>query len=232
MDDRLRLKVKAIVQFSHTDRERTLALYAFVKRMPWGRFGRIRFPTARQVLDRGEGDSYAKSTLLVAMLRLAGIPARLRMLQLRGAVMRGLCDGLGHSFHPLLECWVDGRWSRTDTHIYDAPYAAAAQILLRAKGWRRGYGLEQNGQQIWGASGEAFAAFDPNSRRGTPMGDLGVFNDPFEFVTGGAGSRSAGAMIKSLAWSRVAMQINQGIAQVRSTIHVGADASGQGDLAQ
>lgn len=215
-DDKLRLKVHSLIQFSATDRERALALYGFVKRMPWGRFGRVRFHTAREVLDLRSGDSYAKTTLLVAALRLAGIASRVRMVQLQGTVLRGLYDELAFSFHPVLECWLGEQWVRTDTHVYDAPYAAAAQEALALNGWHRGFGMEAASSTLWGANADAFCGFHANNTPGLVVADLGVFNDPFEFVSGGRSSRSPVRLLKSVSWAGVSKHINEGIAKLRS----------------
>jgi hypothetical protein len=215
-DHKLRLKVLSLTQFSASDRERALALYGFVKRMPWGRFGRVRLHSAREVLDLRAGDSYAKTTLLVAALRLSGIPSRVRMVQLRGEVLRGLYDELPFSFHPVLECWLGDNWVRTDTHVYDAPYAAAAQEALALQGWHRGYGMEASSSTLWGGTADAFCGFHASNTPGLAVADMGVFNDPFEFVSGGRASRSPVRLLKSVSWAGVSKHINQGILKLRA----------------
>ena len=111
-DTRLRLRVRALTQLCKTDREKALAIYAFVKRIPFTKPLKLNLRTAREVLDMGRGDSQDKATLLVALLRLARIPARMRFIQYRGEVMRGLLPRLVNANRPVIEAWLGGQWVR------------------------------------------------------------------------------------------------------------------------
>ena len=77
-DPRLRLKARSLTQLCKNDRAKALAIYAFVKRIPYAKRVKMRYPTAREVLDRRAGDGDDKVTLLMALMRSAGIPARIR----------------------------------------------------------------------------------------------------------------------------------------------------------
>ena len=81
-DPLLRLKAHSLTQLCKSEREKALAIYGFVKRLTLSKRIKLRHRTARQVLDAGQGDADDKATLLVALLRAAGIPAR-RMLGTR-----------------------------------------------------------------------------------------------------------------------------------------------------
>lgn len=80
-----------------------VALYRFVKPMPLAKSLRWRVRSAREVLSRGRGDSMDKATLAVALLRCAGIPARLHWVACDGALLRGLADGIREVPVPLPE---------------------------------------------------------------------------------------------------------------------------------
>jgi transglutaminase-like putative cysteine protease len=133
------------------------------------------------VLDAKTGDAFGKSTLMVAMLRLVNIPARMRFVQLHGDVARGLAQGLQTITHPVVECWVDDRWLKTDTHIYDIHYLAAAREKLNAAGWTVGYGIHRNAHSVWDGRDNVFAGFSPDRPDGQPLRELGVFDDPRRF---------------------------------------------------
>ena len=74
---------------------------------------------ASMVLAKGEGFSHEKSALLIALLRAAKIPARLRITQLRADLLYPNMDfdeneGMEHS---LVEAYVDDKWQSFDTHL-------------------------------------------------------------------------------------------------------------------
>jgi transglutaminase-like putative cysteine protease len=124
-DPKLRLRVRALTQLCKSERDKALAVYRFVKRLPVCTPFKARLHTARQVLDAGRGDAPDKATLLVAMLRAAGIPARIRCITLDGRILRGLTSAVRQANRPVLEMWLPGEWQQTDTYIYDADTMAA-----------------------------------------------------------------------------------------------------------
>ena len=69
-----------------------------------------------------EATSYSAS----AMLRLAGLPARVRWVTLAGDILRGIPGSMREVDRPLVEVWLQDQWLRTDTFIYDAACMAAA----------------------------------------------------------------------------------------------------------
>ena len=125
-DSKLRLKARSLVQLCRTDRDKALAIYSFVKRLHYTKRIKLAYPTARDVLEARGGDGDDKATLLMALMRSAGIPARLRYMEMRGEMLRGLTPGNTPAARPLAEFWL-GRWVRTDTYIFDAEYVAAAR---------------------------------------------------------------------------------------------------------
>ena len=140
-DPRLVIRSTSLTQLSSNDRAKTLAIYEFVKRLPYRRPFKMSHRRAREVLDSGWGDGPDKATLMVALLRLAGVPARLRMVRMDGRILRGLVDRLDSISWPFVEVWLDGRWIRTDTYIFDGAYMAAARQALRISGQRYGFGV-------------------------------------------------------------------------------------------
>lgn len=180
-DDRLRLKAMSLVQLATSERERLLVIYEFVKSMPLSGPSAEGYRSARQVLDAKTGDAFSKSTLMVAMLRLVGIPTRMRFLQLHGDVVRGLTQGMTAITHPVVECWLDGRWLKTDTHVYDIHYLVTAREKLNEAGWTVGYGIHRYAHSIWDGLENAYAGFAPGKPQGLPLRDFGVFDDPGRF---------------------------------------------------
>ena len=200
-DPKLRLRVRSLTQLCKNDREKAISIYRFVKRLPVAKPFRLSTPTARQVLDAGRGDAKAKATLAVAMLRIAGIPARIRWLALRGEILRGLTSAMPEIHRPVLELWLDGAWQRTDTYIYDADTMAAARQLLKDRDWQWGFGIHIEGRMLWDGLGSAFMAGPLDGANPMFIRDLGCYHDPVAFRHSPAFRGGANPLVRRLRWS-------------------------------
>jgi hypothetical protein len=173
--------------------------------------------TAREVLDDRGGSWYGKSTLLISLLRLCHIPARLRMVRLGPQHWRGLVMTTKPVNHPMVEIWLGERWQRTDTHVYDLRYMAAARAQLHRKGWQVGYGVHRNGDTIWNGREDAFATFVLDEPDGGPRADLGVYNDPMEFMRWLGDQAPVAGVRRAMHWGLVAARINHSVQALRKT---------------
>lgn len=180
-DPKLRLRVHALVQLCQSDREKALALYAFVKRIPIARRMKLRLSTARRVLDAGCGDAPDKATLLVAMLRIARIPARVRYIAVRAEMLRGLAACTRVPERLVVEAWIVDGWQQTDTYIYDASTMAAARQRLKERGWTWGYGIHVEGRMLWDGQVSCWMAGRLDADHPMVLRDLGVFHDPLDY---------------------------------------------------
>lgn len=197
-DPKLRLRVRALTQLCKTDREKALAIYGFVKRLPLARPFKIRPSTAREVYDAGRGDAPDKATLLVAMLRMARLPARIRYVRLRGEILRGVAARAPLAGRGLVEVWLQGRWLRTDTYIYDAACMAAARQRLKDLGWEWGYGIHVNGAMIWDGFDSAYLGGMPTESDPMVIGEVGVFHDPSGYLSSRAFGRRSARLVRLL----------------------------------
>ncbi|MDE2605735.1 MAG: transglutaminase domain-containing protein [Burkholderiales bacterium] len=198
-DPKLRLRVRSLVQLCKNDREKALAVYGYVKRLPLARRVKVRPATAREVYDAGRGDAPDKATLLVAMLRIARLPARIRVVLLSGEILRGIAPGARVAYRPVVEIWLQDRWIRTDTYIFDAACMAAARQRLKDRGWEWGYGIHVNGRMLWDGFEDAFLGGVPTECDLMVTGDLGVFNDVGHLHASGAFRRGI-PLLESLRW--------------------------------
>ena len=214
-DPRLRLRERSITQLCKTDREKALAIYAFVKRLPFMRPMKLHLRTAREVLDLGKGASPDKATLLVALLRLAGIPCRLRFIKYRGEVMRGLMPLVFASWRPVLETWLGGRWVATDTYIFDAVYMAAARQRLRDLGWERGFGIDRDGHGIWNGVEGAWSLGLPPGQDPMALQDHGCWHDPQGFEASEDFRRAHGQFARRMKWNLVSPWMARAIRHLR-----------------
>jgi hypothetical protein len=214
-DPRLRMRASSLTQLSLNDCAKALAIYAYVKRLPYTRPFKMGHRTARDVLDSGMGDGPDKATLMISLLRHAGVPARMRIVRMDGQIMRGLVDQLESISWPFVEVWLDGRWIGTDTYIFDAPYMAAARQALKDSGQQFGFGVYVNTQPLWTA--RESASLSPLPPKSDPMvlEDMGAFHDHDHYMAS-RGFRSRHSRLgRFLHWNLLVPKIRVAILRLR-----------------
>jgi hypothetical protein len=219
-DPKLRLKTRSLTQLARTERQKALAIYAYVKRLPYAKRIKLEYPTARDVIEQRSGDGDDKATLFVAMLRGAGIAARIRYEEMKGAMLRGLIPGPNppDAARPLVEIWLDEHWVRTDTYIYDANYVSAAMRSIRARGWKFGWGLHLDADLLWNGKDDAFLGGTPTEEDPMLMRTLCVVSDPLELVA--PAMRRNGyryrRSVRALQWNMLAPSMSRSIGRLRA----------------
>ena len=221
-DPRLRLRATALTQLCRSDRERVLAIYGFVKPLPFAKTVKLRFRRAREVLDAGRGDADDKGTLFVALLRAAGFPARLCYTELHGDILRGLTAAIQSAGRPVVQVWLDVRWAATDTYIFDASYVSAARRRLEAQGWELGWGLHRDGHRLWDGVKDAFLTGGPETSAAVSLGELGRFHDPQDFAESEVYRARQTRLGRAVRWSLLAPAIERAVTDLRA----GAQAAG------
>ncbi|MEO7338767.1 MAG: transglutaminase domain-containing protein [Caldimonas sp.] len=225
-DPKLRLRAHALTQLCKSERERAMAVFGFVKRTPFAKPMKLRVRTAREVLDAGRGDADDKAALLIALLRAADIPARLRYIELRGEILRGLTSNVTSAARPVAEIWLGSRWVRTDTYIFDAAYMAAARQRLKDHAWEWGYGIHRNGHMIWNGVDDAYLGGFRTADDPMVIEDLGVYNDPMELMSSRAWRKVHPRLSRALQWNMLAPMMERVARKLRaeSSSGVGAPA--------
>jgi transglutaminase-like putative cysteine protease len=224
-DPKLRLRVHSLTQFCQDDRQKAVALYRFVKRMPIAKRFKFGLSTARRVMDAGCGDASEKATLLVAMLRIAGVPARLRLVTMRGSIMRGVLSTVRQADRPVLEVWIAGAWQQTDTYIHDTETMAAARQRLKDQGWEWGYGIHVEGHMLWDGYESAYAGGLPDPRNPMVVREVGLFHDPLHHLHSRAFRRRHTPWLRLLHWNLVAPMMDKAWRELREgTVHPGRAA--------
>lgn len=214
-DPKLRLRAHSLAQLCKSPREKALAVYGFVKRIRFAKPFKMRLHTAREVLDNGRGDAPDKATLLVALMRLVHIPARIRYIELRGEILRGLTSNMASASRPVAEFWINGRWVQTDTYIFDAAYMAAARQRLREQDWEWGYGIAQAGHALWNGLEGAWLGGLPPQDDPMVVADQGVYCDPLEFVSSPAYRANHPRLSRALHWNMLSPLIERSIRDLR-----------------
>lgn len=176
---------------------------------------------ASETIRLGTGQCNTKGTLLLALCKAAGIPARLHFSLIQKDIQRGLFEGLAYRLlppelsHAWLEVELDGCWRRLDGYINDAPFFNDAREALRRCGWSTGF-------SVAGAEGEASIAFDPEAERFVQMQavvhDHGVWFDPADYYQSPAYRNRPGAL-RLLMYRLLIGGINKKISAMRQIRH-------------
>lgn len=181
-DPKLRILAISLTQLAETDTQKVVAIHGFIKAMPFGCASGFDHLSAGDVLRSGQGDCHSKGTLFVALMRCAGLPARLRFVTMPSNFLRGIISlPKVDVVHAIGEVYLDGRWVRTDTYVADETLESQAVKLLVNEGRKVGYGIHLHGDRQWDAFNDAYgqsAASDPDS---LPLQDWGVAHDPAQF---------------------------------------------------
>lgn len=216
-DPRLRLKAQSLTQLSRTDRDKALAIYRAVKRLPFAKPVKLRLRTAHELLRARHADAEDKATLFVALLRAIGVPARLCYVELHGDILRGLTRAIASAGRPVVQAWIDGAWRSTDTYIFDAHYAAAARARLRSLNWEWGYGLHRRGHSLWNGADDAFLTGDEHMAREISLGVLGWFHDPQDFLDSPVRRERFTRVPRAFRWNMLAPTMNRAVDRLRLT---------------
>ena len=224
-DARLRLRARSITQLSKSDREKALAIYGFVKRIPFAKPFKFRLRGPRQVLDAGRGDALDKVGLLIALLRIVDIPARIRFMHLPGEMLRGLISHMSIAARPVAEVHIGGRWLATDTYIFDAAYMAAARQRLAEEGWACGYGIHRDGASIWNGIDDAFLVGSEVARDHLLHGHEGLHEDPLAFVQSPQWKDTHPAIASAVHWNIMVPAMGKVIRELRQEAVCAAPAA-------
>ena len=154
-------------------------LFGFPPR--WKEWDKVR---ASQVIEAGYGYCNTKATLLVALCRAVGIPARVHYGLIDADLMRGIFPPFVFPFmpkagsHSWTEVDVDGEWRPIDSYINDEPLFRAARIRLNESGRELGYSLAC-------VAGKCSCEFNFGEKGFVHMGavveDHGTWEDPSEY---------------------------------------------------
>jgi Transglutaminase-like superfamily len=163
-------------------RTNAIALFEFVRALPFGFATGFWDNKASDVLRAGRGYCNTKSTLFVALLRAAGIPARQYFVEIDAAVLRGILDpGTTMVDHSYVEVLLDGQWVATDAYIVDPPLFASAQRQLAADGCLLGYSAHATGSNDWDGISPSFSQYNILDARPIGSKRWGVYADVGDF---------------------------------------------------
>ena len=213
---KLRILSQRLTQLHASERQRAIAIHDYVQRMPFGCVPDFRNLAASDVIGIGHGDCHAKGILFVALLRAAGLAARLRFVTMPTRFLSGLIDtGSATMIHAIGEVCIAGTWQQVDTYVVDVEFGNAARAKLRAQGHKLGYGVHLLGDTHWNAATDALgqcALADPDS---LPVVDWGVDDDVQSFYADEEHAALRHTFGLRVKWMLGAKLVNRKVAQIR-----------------
>jgi Transglutaminase-like superfamily len=190
------------------EREKAVRIHDFVRdQVLFGWTHEFYDLRASEVLRARVGFCTTKSTLFIALLRAAGIPARQRFANLKARILDGLVDPrTPYIDHSYTEVELEGRWLGVDSYAVDIGLATAARARLYGEGRTIGYGVHANGVSNWDGASDAFCQYvDDGSQTQLTTIDHGVFTDVGDFYASGRGINRLGRaerfVFRLAAWS-------------------------------
>ena len=196
---------------SDVPRERAVVLHDLVRdQIEFGFDRHFYARTASEVLTARRGFCNTQATVLTALLRGAGIPARIRVYALSAEVLQGVIDPCTRWIdHAVVEACIEGRWVRTDSYLFDAALQAA---VAERDGATVGFGVRRDAVSQWNGRDDAFAQFHPDH-----VGrDFGVFDDIGAFYREASQPNNRMGPISHLFFRRAARRANERLATLRA----------------
>ena len=214
----MRLKAQSLTQLSQTDGQKAIRVHDYVKSLPFGCVAGFTHATAASVLKLGRGDCHTKGTLFVALLRSAGVPARLRFVSLPATFLHGILN-LGSSVvtHAVGEVYLQGRWLQTDTYVTDSALEARACQLLEQQKRELGWGIHLKASRSWDGLSDAHGQYHSDDDASTPLVDWGVAHDPEAFYSSYAHPELHMSWLTRAKWVVAAGLINRRTRQLRDS---------------
>jgi transglutaminase-like putative cysteine protease len=170
--------------------EKAVLIHDFVRdAVSFGWAGAFYDQKASEVLESKIGYCNTKSTLFVALLRAAGIPAKQHFVNINAKILEGILNpGTEYVDHSYTEVYLRGSWFKVDSYIVDAKLANAARRRLQKENRLIGYGVHRNGVSNWDGTSNAFSQFlNDGSYKNLSTRDFGVYEDIDAFYRSGNG---------------------------------------------
>ncbi|GIX54449.1 transglutaminase-like domain-containing protein [Sphaerotilus sulfidivorans] len=174
-------------------RERIGAIYDFVRNeIPFGYNEADDLPASRVLAD-GLGQCNTKGTLMMALLRAAGVPCRFHGFTIDKALQKGAVTGLAYRLapreiiHSWVEVWFEGRWVCLEGFILDADYLHSLQRRFPEARRFRGFGAATPDLS---APSVDWRGQDTFIQKDGIVGDFGTFDDPDAFYARHGGNLS------------------------------------------
>ena len=216
-DPKLRIRVLRITQLAQSPTQKAVLIHNFIKSLPFGCVPVTDNTRAGTVLRTGKGDCHTKGTLFVAMLRIIGIPSRLRFVSLSSEFMSGIISLPGIAItHAMTEIFLSEKWHQVDTYVTDEAFEARALELLKKTGETLGFGIHAKAQRNWSGTGSAYGQYTPTDTASLPDQDLGTAHDPEYFYQNKDNAKINDGWLSRFKWLLASKVINYRVNAIRT----------------
>ncbi|MBI2771512.1 MAG: transglutaminase domain-containing protein [Burkholderiales bacterium] len=213
---KIRLLATRLTALKATPREKAVACFLHLRSIPFGCIADSTGTSALAVMRAGKGDCHSKSTLMIALLRSLGIPARMRFVTMKPDFLHGIIDTGGQPIeHAYTEVLLDDDWQSVDSYVVDVRLAVAAKARLTMEKRSLGYGMHRDGAISWDGSTSSFGQFTANDPASMPLHDWGAFDDPYQFYSSVAYVRDRLNWSSRFKWMVGARVVNRKVNQLR-----------------
>lgn len=171
---------------------------------------------ASETIHYGRGYCTTKATLLVALCRAAGIPARVHTGLIEVKILRGIFPGFVFPMLPELgghawtEVKLNGEWKSIDSYINDKKLYDQAILKLRQSGFETAYSISE-------ARGPSSPEFNFGEKGYVHMGavqvDHGVWEDYADYMA--SDQYIAMDTIQQLSFPLIAWLANRNLEKIR-----------------
>jgi hypothetical protein len=203
---------------SGTEFEKIKQIYDFVKEeIIFGYNAKDDF-SASEVLQQGYGQCNTKSTLLIALLRGVGVPARTHGFMIDKTMQKGALAGLTYLLAPskIIHAWAEvyyqGKWVALEGVIPDQGFYNAVQDRLqRRQDGYYGYAIAMKDKC---AENMCFTGMDTFSQNLAITDDLGIYASPDYFFHKYSNTPT---LIKSFLFEKIfSKRLNKRLQKIRS----------------
>jgi hypothetical protein len=198
--------------------EKLESIFLFVRDdIPFGFTPKWDEARASEILGFGMGYCNTKATLLIALCRASGIPARAHCGLISIEVMRGIFPGLAFPIlpdsgsHTWTEVQIEGEWKPVDSYINDRAFYEAGLRKLRDSGRSLGYSISPT-------EGKSSCELNFGEKGFVQMGavieDHGSWNDLSHYVS--SDGYTTFSSFQMLFYPAIARICNRRIERIRS----------------
>jgi hypothetical protein len=175
---------KRLTDHLTNEREKACAIFGYVRdEIKYGWTYQFSAMKASDVIISGCGYSVTKSTLFVALLRCAKIPARQIFVDISIEILHGLgFPGDSYLDHSYVEVFVDGNWLKTDAYNIDREQLVNYKHRLPIENIKNVKGVHANCTIELDGTGDAFCQFvDDNLFGALSATTFGFYRDALDF---------------------------------------------------
>jgi transglutaminase-like putative cysteine protease len=166
----------------NSDQQKSIRIFQYVRdEIYFGFTSAFYAQKASDVLQSKIGYCNTKATLLIALLRAAGIPARQIFVSIDSNILDGIVDtGTSALDHSYTEVFLEGNWLATDAYVVDTRLAKSAKARLRRERKSFGYGMHVNGTSDWNAALPSFSQYIDDARVSPRFGQFTDVDDFYQ----------------------------------------------------